>query len=107
MAYLIEVPVDGGGRLVVQVDEDDLPGDLVPASRGEIVARAEQSLENALEQLKPGVRAVLDQMASLGPDEVAVEFGVILGAEAGIVVAKGSSEVHFTVNLTWKRRDAP
>jgi hypothetical protein len=106
MAYLIEIPVDGGGRLVVQVAEEDLPGNLVPASRREIVARAEQSLEKALEQLKPGVRAVLDQMASLGPDQVEVEFGVILGAETGIVVAKGTSEVHFTVSLTWKRPDA-
>jgi hypothetical protein len=41
MAYLVEVPVDGGGRLVVRVDEDDLPGGLTLASLrpGQIVAR--------------------------------------------------------------------
>lgn len=26
MAYVMEVPVDGGGRLLVQVREDELPG---------------------------------------------------------------------------------
>lgn len=108
MAYLIEVPVDGGGRLVVQVAEQDLPGDLVLASLrpGEIVARAQESLEKALAQVRPAVRAVLDQMTALGPDEIAVEFGVLLGAEANIVIAKGTSEVHFTVNLTWKRPES-
>lgn len=105
MAYLIEVPMDGGGRIVVQVAEEDLPGGLALASRrpGEIIARAEESLEKALDQVKPAVRSVLDTMASLGPDQVVVEFGLVLGAETGVVVAKGTSEVHFTVNLTWNR----
>jgi hypothetical protein len=108
MTYLIEVPVDGGGRLVVQVAEQDLPGGLVLASLrpGEIVARAQESLEKALAQVRPAVRAVLDQMTALGPDEIAVEFGVLLGAGADIVIAKGTSEVHFTVGLTWNRPES-
>jgi hypothetical protein len=108
MMYLIEFQVDGGGRLVVQVAEDDLPGGLALASLrpGEIVARAEESLEKALDHVKPAVQAVLDQMTSLGPDEVVVQFGVVLGAETGVVVAKGTSEVHFTVGLTWKRPES-
>lgn len=43
----------------------------------------------------------------MAPDEVTVEFGIKLGAETGIVVAKGSTEVHFTVTLCWKRPDPP
>ena len=35
-------------------------------------------------------------------DEVAVGFGLVLGAETGVVVAKGTGEVHFSVTLTWK-----
>jgi Trypsin-co-occurring domain 1 len=38
----------------------------------------------------------------LAPDEVTVEFGLVLGAESGVVVAKGHGEVHFTVTLAWK-----
>jgi hypothetical protein len=42
VAYLIDVPVDGGGRLLVQASDDDLPGNLELAALrpGEVVARA-------------------------------------------------------------------
>ena len=103
--YLIEVPVEGGGRLLVQVSDAELPGDLQLASArlGEVVARARQSLEQALDQIKPAVRAVLDRLVAMSPDEVSVEFGLTLGAETGLVVAKGTSEMHFAVTLAWKR----
>jgi len=57
VTYLLEIPVDAGGRLVVQASEDDLPGDLELAalSPGEIAARARESLEQALDQIKPAV----------------------------------------------------
>ncbi len=32
-----------------------------------------------------------------------MEFGLTLGAETGVVVAKGTSEMHFGVTLAWKR----
>ncbi|MGH4007771.1 MAG: CU044_2847 family protein [Pseudonocardiaceae bacterium] len=103
--YLIEVPVDGGGRLLVQVSEAGLPGELQLASArpGEVVARARQSLEQSLDLIKPAVRAVLDRLVAMSPDEVRVEFGLTLGAETGVVVAKGTSEMHFAVTLAWKR----
>lgn len=104
VAYLIEVPVEGGGHLVVQASDEDLPDGLVLAARpGEVVARAGQTLEQALDQLKPAVRAVRNRLATMAPDQVTVEFGITLGAETGVVVAKGTSEVHFTVSLTWTR----
>jgi hypothetical protein len=103
--YLIEVPVEGGGRLLVQVSAAELPGDLELASArlGEVVARARQSLEQSLDLIKPAIRAVLDRLVAMSPDEVCVEFGLILGAETGLVIAKGSSEMHFAVTLSWKR----
>ena len=105
--YLIEVPVEGGGRLVVQVTDAELPGELQLAARpGEVIAKARQSLEQALDQIKPAIRAVLDRLVAMSPDEVSVEFGLTLGAETGIVVAKGSSEMHFAVTLGWKRPGA-
>ena len=105
MAYLLEVPVDGGGRLLVEASGDDLPGGLELASLrpGEIVARAGRSLEQALDQVKPAMDAVLGWLKAMSPDEVAVELGLVLGAETGVVVAKGTGEVHFSVTLTWKR----
>jgi hypothetical protein len=56
--YLIEVPVEGGGRLLVEASKAELPGDLqlAAARPGEVVARARQSLEQALAQIKPAMR---------------------------------------------------
>jgi hypothetical protein len=107
MAYLVEVPVNGGGRLLVQASGDDLPGDLELAALrpGEVIARAGSSLEQALDQVTPAIHAIVGRLAAMSPDEAAVEFGIILGAETGVVVAKGKGEVHFTVTLAWKRSD--
>jgi hypothetical protein len=109
VAYLINVPVDGGGRLLVQASDDDLPGNLELAALrpGEIVARASESLEQALDQVKPAIQAVLGRLRAMSPDEVAVEFGILLGAETGAVIAKGHGEVHFTVTLTWRNPEGP
>jgi hypothetical protein len=30
-----------------------------------------------------------------------MQFGLTVTAESGVVVAKGSTEVHFTVTMTW------
>jgi hypothetical protein len=104
MGYLMEVPVESGGRLVVEVADDDLPGSLELAARGpgEVVARASESLEAALDSLRPVVRTVREKLGEMSPDETTVEFGLVLGGETGIVVAKGTAEVHFTVTLSWK-----
>ncbi|MGH3908828.1 MAG: CU044_2847 family protein [Pseudonocardiaceae bacterium] len=103
--HVIEVPVEGGGRLLVQASDADLPADLelAAARPGEVVARARQTLEQVLDQIQPALRAVADRLMSMSPDEVSVEFGLTLGAETGVVVAKGTSEMHFAVTLAWKR----
>jgi hypothetical protein len=56
-----------------------------------------------VDQIKPGLEVVLARLKELAVDEVRVEFGVILGAEAGAVIAKGSAEAHFAVTLAWKK----
>jgi hypothetical protein len=105
MTYLVEVPVQGGGRLLVEADTAELPDDLELASGrpGEMVTRAKETLERSLDQLKPAVDAVAQRLRAVGPDEFRVEFGLKLAAESGLVVAKGTSEVHFNVTLAWGR----
>lgn len=104
MAYLVEFPVEGGGRLLVQADDADLPGNLELAAvrPGEIAARSSETVEHALDQIKPALDSVVKRLREMSPDEVTVEFGVMLSAEIGAVVAKGSAEGHFTVSLTWR-----
>jgi hypothetical protein len=103
MAYVIEVPVGDGGVLRVQATDEELPAGLELAALrpGEVVARVGESLDAALEQLRPAVATIRRQLDALAPDEVGVEFGIVLGAETGVVVAKGTTEAHFTISLKW------
>lgn len=102
-AGIVEFPVAAGGVLRVQA-VDGLPGDeLVPASKvGDTVARARETLETALGSVTPALGVISTQLKKLAPDEVTVEFGLVLSVEHGIVVTKGKGEVHFTVTLAWK-----
>ena len=105
MTYILEVPVEKGGRLLVQAGEDDLPEGLELAALrpGEVVARARESVETAINQIKPAVSAAVNELKAMSADEVTVEFGIVLGAETGAVIAKGTAEVHFAVTLAWKK----
>lgn len=104
MTYILEVPDEQGGRLLVQAGEGDLPGalELAALRPGEVVARARESIETAIDQIKPGIIAVTRRLRAMSADEMTIEFGIVLGAETGAVVAKGSAEAHFSVTLSWK-----
>lgn len=112
MAYLIEFPLDGGGTVLLQASDEDLPGDLELAALrpGEVAARARETVQQAIDQVTPAIDAVVGRLRAMAPDEMAVEFGIVLGAEAGAVIAKGHADVHFTVTATWRKtpeRQAP
>jgi len=103
MAEIVEYPLEDGGMLLVQAAAvDAAPGGLGLASPGEERAKkAAQTLESALSGVMPALKSVTGKLRGLSPDELAVEFGLTLTAETGVVVAKGGAEVHFTVTVTW------
>jgi hypothetical protein len=109
--YLMEVPIaDGedGASVLVEVDPRDVPQDLVLAAPrpGDIVARARQSLESALEEIRPAVTSIVKWVGKAVPDaptECAVEFGLKLGGQTSVIIATGTAEVNFVVKLTWKK----
>ncbi|WJV44609.1 CU044_2847 family protein [Streptomyces flavofungini] len=86
-----------------EVDVDADATDLELAAGGGVVARARVSLEEALDQVKPTLARVADTLRELGPDEAELEFGLKMGGETGVIIAKGTAEVNFTVRLTWNR----
>ncbi len=99
------VPLADGSEVLVAVDRGDVPDDLVLASPdpGKVAARAAETLEQLLEKITPTVHAVSEWVRARSPDECGVEFGLKLGGETGVIVAKGSAEVNFVVKLTWRK----
>jgi len=109
MNQLVEFPLQDGNSIIVEVDE---PGDagLVRAARpGEIVAKAQQSFEDALDQVKPAASAIIAKLRNLhdGPDEISVEFGIKLSAEAGAFIAAAGIEANYKVALKWSKSSKP
>jgi hypothetical protein len=107
MTYLLGVPVEPGSDdiLEVEVDRRDVTAGLVlatPPEAGKITARAQISLEEALTKLKPSLQKIVQLLKELSPEETQVEFGLKLGGETGVIVAKGTAEVNFSVRMTWK-----
>ena len=76
--------------------------DLVLASEpGKVIARAQVTLEEALEKLKPSLQKVVHLLKELSPDQTVVEFGLKVGGETGVIIAKGTAEVNFKVTMSW------
>jgi hypothetical protein len=100
---VIEFPLDDGGMLRVQAADVDVPSGPVPASRGDQLLKAAESLEQSFQHIVPALTTVTNRLRAVSPDQLSIEFGLILTAETGVVVVKGGAEVHFTVNLAWSR----
>ncbi|MFF1383750.1 CU044_2847 family protein [Arthrobacter sp. NPDC058288] len=101
----MEFPTDGGGTVLLEVS--DSTGGLVTRGGGQggVFARAQQTFERALSNIRPAVQGVIDELTALPdkPDEVSVKFGLDLHAEAGAFIAAASTSSNFTVTLTWRR----
>jgi hypothetical protein len=99
------VPVgEGTGDVVVfEVDRSEVPEDLVLASAepGKVAARARTTMERALADIKPSLSKIVDVLREMTPGEVTVEFGLKMGGETGVIIAKGTAEVNFKVTMSW------
>jgi NTP-dependent ternary system trypsin peptidase co-occuring protein len=105
MTELVQFELEGGGAsLLVEVEEDE-PG-IERASRiDDLVIKGSQSLEAALEGIRSAANVTLAKLRNVAeaPDEVEVQFGVRLNAQAGAVIAKTEAEGHLQVRMAWKR----
>lgn len=105
--YTIELPVGGESseRVLVEVRE---PGEgLVSVGRrGQPPTdRAAASLDGMLSSVRPVAERFVARFRELPhpPDEITVDFGVSLSADADVVIASASGEANFSVSLTWRR----
>jgi hypothetical protein len=112
MKRLVEFPSDNG-NILVEVEDVGLPGETRRGlSTSTVIDRAQTSFEDALERARPMASSLVEKLRALGdsagnpPDEVQVEFGIVLSAEAGAVLAAASASANYKVTMTWKRPPA-
>ena len=109
MKRLVEFPSESGEPIVVEVEDLELGGGgttrrgLSPSG---VVDRAQTSFEDALERAQPMASGLVSKLRSIAdsPDEVQVEFGLSLSAQAGAVLVAGASAgANYKVTLKWNR----
>ena len=110
MKHLVEFPLEEGGSIVVEVDEPESAG-TVRAGRGDSIVKAKETLEEALNNVLPVTKSIVEKLRSIGnkPDEIEISFGVKLSTVAGAVIAAASAEANFDVTVRWtgKKEESP
>jgi hypothetical protein len=93
------------GPVVVEVDDQDAGYESIRRSPDALVHDAAGKFEDALSGVRAAAVTTLRTFRDdvLKPDDVEIEFGVKLNAEAGAVIAKTSLEGHLVVKLRWAR----
>ncbi|GHB10479.1 hypothetical protein GCM10010330_75670 [Streptomyces tendae] len=106
--HTVEVPLGDGSDESVRVQIREVDDTLVRVGRGgRSIARAERSLGQMLDTVRPVAESFVGRFSGLAnaPDEITLEFGVSLSAEADVVIASTATAANFSVSLTWNRSD--
>ncbi|RLC84176.1 MAG: hypothetical protein DRI79_13230 [Chloroflexi bacterium] len=94
MKRLVEFELEDGGSILVEVDAPEEAG-MVPAAAAKgVPEKARQTFEAALDRVRPAAQAIITKLRALHdqPDEIEVEFGLKMSAEAGAFVAAAGTE---------------
>ncbi|WUD72029.1 hypothetical protein OG937_10135 [Streptomyces sp. NBC_00510] len=106
--HTVEVPLGDGTDDVVRVQVREVDEGLVRVGRGSrAVPRAERTLGQMLDTVRPVADSFVGRFRGMvnAPDEVTLEFGVSISAEADVVIASTATAANFAVTLTWNRGD--
>ncbi|HEX2313263.1 MAG TPA: CU044_2847 family protein [Thermomonospora sp.] len=108
MSYFLEVPLDDGEPMLVEITGQ--VDDVVPVGRSrDVVGRLPETLRAGLDRAQAFAGEVLTRMRAYPepPDVVAVEFGLKLTAKTGVVIAESTGEAHLKVVAQWHRSPVP
>jgi hypothetical protein len=103
MAELVRFEFEDG-TVVAELDDKD-PGIERAAREGGQIVQALTNLDGPLEHIRRLAGTTISKFQELAerPDEIELEFGVRLNAQAGAVIARTEAEGHLQVTLTWRK----
>jgi hypothetical protein len=103
---LVRVPLESGEFIVAEVDKLDIPGSdviLAAPEPGKALAEVQTKLDAGLRRIRPALTELVEALKDSRPDSFCVEFGVKIGGETGVIIAKGTAEVNFKISMEWKQ----
>ena len=103
MRHLVELPVGDAQTVSVEIEQAaDGLGDVGRA--GQVADRATRSLGEMLAGVRPVAESFLGAFAGMAsvPDEISLEYGLSLSADANLVIATTAAQANFKVTLTWR-----
>jgi Trypsin-co-occurring domain 1 len=106
MQDLVEFKLADGTSILVE--SDDARKQPLTRGRGqrtEIVTKASKTFEEAIAQVRPFASEMIARLreGAERPDEIDIEFGMKLNAEAGAIIARTGGEANFKITLRWRR----
>ena len=95
--------LEDGGWAIVELKDVDPSLRMASVGRSGTIVDTGSNFEDALRSVARVANAALAQFreTSVRPDEVEIQFGVRLSAEAGAVIARNSDEGHLHIRLAW------
>jgi hypothetical protein len=105
VSRIIEFKIDDGEQTTVLVEADDsIPaeGQTRVSVGGILTEQASEALDNALSGIRPIIAAVTRHVADA--QEVEMELGFKLTADAGVILARTGAEGHCKVSIKWVRK---
>ena len=105
MTRYIEFELEDGGTVIIEAGDEPTGGLVKAATPGEMVEKAKDSFDDAIEHVRGAAGIIVKKLRSLSdpPDEMEVSFGLKASGELGnIVVGKGGLEANYTVTMKWK-----
>lgn len=101
---LVEFELESGDSIFVEVKEiEETDGRI--SLPGDMIQKAQDTFEVALEKVKPIANTIITKLNSLNQpaDEVEVKFGLKMTAQAGTIIAGASADANYEITLKWKR----
>ena len=111
MKHLIEIPLANDETVIVEIDGAETSAQPITTRRGvrefveeQIVERAGQTFEAALDKVRPAAAAIIEKLQDLSraPSEIGVEFGIKFGAKGNAFITSADTEANFKVTLKWR-----
>ena len=103
----VKIPLSSGGEVFVEVEKGESISGAERVSRDNaVVDRANKTFDQVVDGIRPVAALLISKLRSMEdePESINVEFGIKLNTDINLVIAAGSAEANFKIQMTWKRK---